>query len=51
MKENNSQNLSIIKFIKSIYNKNTFIPLHEPRFLGNEKNILMNVLTQHLYPQ
>ena len=40
MKENNSQNLSIIKFIKSIYNKNTFIPLHEPRFLGNEKKYL-----------
>ncbi len=37
MKKNNeSQNLSIIKFIQSIYKTNKFIPLHEPRFMGNE---------------
>jgi len=38
MSENsNNQNLAIIKFIKSIYNKkNKFIPLHNPRFIGNE---------------
>ncbi len=32
-----NQNLSVINFIKSTYNTNKFIPLHEPRFLGNEK--------------
>ena len=38
MNENSvNQNLAVINFIKSIYNKNQFIPLHEPRFLGNEK--------------
>ena len=30
------QNLAVIDFIKSTYNTNKFIPLHEPRFLGNE---------------
>lgn len=41
MNENNDdQNLSVINFIKSIYNKDKFIPLHEPRFLGNEKKYL-----------
>ena len=40
MRQNNDkQNLSVINFIKSIYN-NKFIPLHEPRFLGNEKKYL-----------
>ena len=36
---NGNQNLAVIKFIKSIYNKDKFIPLHQPRFVGNEKNI------------
>tara|TARA_B110000483_G_scaffold99357_2_gene121827 strand:- start:151 stop:1311 length:1161 start_codon:yes stop_codon:yes gene_type:complete len=41
MNENNvNQNLAVINFIKSIYNNNKFIPLHEPRFLGNEKKYL-----------
>jgi perosamine synthetase len=40
MKENNNENLAIIKFIKSIYKKRIFIPLHEPRFIGNEKKYL-----------
>jgi len=30
----------IIKFIKTVYNTNEFIPLHEPRFIGNEKKYL-----------
>jgi len=34
------KNRSIINFIKSIYNRKKFIPLHEPRFLGNEKKYL-----------
>jgi len=41
MNENNgNQNSAVINFIKSIYSKNQFIPLHEPRFLGNEKKYL-----------
>ncbi len=37
---NDTLNLKIINFIKSIYNQNKFIPLHEPRFLGNEKKYI-----------
>ncbi len=41
MKENNVNiNLAVIKFIKSVFSKKKFIPLHEPKFLGNEKNYL-----------
>ena len=41
MRENNNdQNLAIIDFIKSIYNSDKFIPLHEPSFVGNEKKYL-----------
>jgi len=41
MKENkDSKNLSIINFIRLIYNNVNFIPLHEPRFPGNEKKYL-----------
>ena len=29
----------IVDFIQSLYNTKEFIPLHEPRFCGNEKNI------------
>ena len=37
MKKNlDNQNLAVINFIKSIYKKK-FIPLHEPKFMGNEK--------------
>jgi len=39
-KISNNENLCIINFIKSIYNNNNFIPLHEPKFLGNEKKYL-----------
>ena len=37
---NKNQYLAVIDFIKSTYNHNEFIPLHEPRFLGNEKKYL-----------
>ena len=37
---NGNQNLAVIKFIRSIYDKDKFIPLHEPRFVGNEKKYL-----------
>ncbi len=30
----------IIEFIKDTFNTNEFIPLHEPRFIGNEKKYL-----------
>src|SRR5512138_3254006 len=30
----------IITFIRDIYNTDKFIPLHEPRFIGNEKKYL-----------
>jgi perosamine synthetase len=38
--KNNNKNLTIVKFIKSIYIKKRFVPLHEPRFIGNEKKYL-----------
>ena len=40
IKNNDNLNLTIIKFIKSIYGKSKFIPLHEPMFIGNEKKYL-----------
>ena len=41
MNENDdSQNLAVINFIKSTYDNNKFIPLHEPKFIGNEKKYL-----------
>ena len=32
--------VSVVDFIRSIYKTDSFIPLHEPRFLGNEKKYL-----------
>ena len=41
MSENSDkQNLSVIDFIRSIYSKDKFVPLHEPIFAGNEKKYL-----------
>ena len=37
IKNNENENLAVINFIKKIYSNKKFIPLHEPRFLGNEK--------------
>jgi perosamine synthetase len=37
-------NDQIISFIKESYNTNSFIPLHEPRFKGNEKNYLIDTI-------
>lgn len=34
------ENSSVIDFIRSIYKTEVFIPLHEPRFKGNEKKYL-----------
>ena len=35
-----SQNKSIVNLIRSVYKTDSFIPLHEPRFIGNEKKYL-----------
>ncbi|MEL7271420.1 MAG: LegC family aminotransferase [Bacteroidota bacterium] len=35
-----SKNDTIIDFIRNCYNTQDFIPLHEPKFTGNEKNYL-----------
>jgi perosamine synthetase len=40
VKNNDIQNLSVIKFIKSIYGKKKLIPLHEPNFSEKEKKYL-----------
>jgi aminotransferase in exopolysaccharide biosynthesis len=41
MNENkNNQNSSVINFIKSTFKNDDYIPLHEPRFVGNEKKYL-----------
>tara|TARA_Y200000002_G_scaffold131739_1_gene108538 strand:+ start:20592 stop:21752 length:1161 start_codon:yes stop_codon:yes gene_type:complete len=39
-KNNDIQNLAVIEYIKSLYNNKNFIPLHQPRFIGNEKKYL-----------
>jgi perosamine synthetase len=36
----NTQYTPVVNFIRSIYHTDSFIPLHEPRFLGNEKKYL-----------
>ena len=28
-----------VRFVRNLYNSSNKIPLHEPRFIGNEKNI------------
>ena len=33
-----------VNFVKSIYKTNDFIPLHEPRFIGNEKKYLLECI-------
>ena len=40
IKNNDNQNLAVIKFIKSIYSKKEIVSLHEPSFVGNEKKYL-----------
>ncbi len=32
-----NQKLALIRFIRSLYNTDSFIPLHEPKFIGDEK--------------
>ena len=34
----------LIKFIRELYNSNDFIPLHAPRFNGNEKKYLEDTI-------
>ena len=33
-----------VRFVQDIYNTNDFIPLHEPRFVGNEKKYVLDTL-------
>ena len=40
LKNDENLNQLVITFIKSLYVDNEFIPLHEPRFVGNEKYYL-----------
>ena len=40
MNPNNNQFSSIVNLIREIYNTDSFVPLHEPRFIGNEKKYL-----------
>ena len=35
---------STIDFVKSVFNSNGFIPLHEPKFIGNEKAYLSDCI-------
>ena len=39
-----SNNSEIIGFIKNQFGNKAFIPLHEPRFLGNEKNYVVDAI-------
>jgi len=42
---NKKKNSNTIKFIRDIYSsKDDFIPLHEPRFVGNEKKYLLDTI-------
>lgn len=34
----------IVEFIKSLYKTNNFIPLHEPKFIGNERQYVLEAL-------
>jgi perosamine synthetase len=34
----------LVKFIKDLYQTNSFIPLHEPKFIGKEKEYLLDVI-------
>ena len=38
--ESSNQLEAIVSFIREVFNSDSFIPLHEPRFLGNEKKYL-----------
>jgi len=35
---------SFVGFVKEIYETNEFIPLHEPRFIGNEKKYVLDTI-------
>lgn len=39
-----SENKNIISFIRDLYQSQEFIPLHEPRFVGNEKKYLLETI-------
>ncbi len=35
---------NFVRFVRELYGTNDFIPLHEPRFIGNEKQYLMDTI-------
>lgn len=35
---------NFVKFVREIYHKSSFIPLHEPQFVGNEKKYLSDAI-------
>ena len=35
---------SFLRFVRELYQTNSFIPLHEPTFKGNEKKYLDEVI-------
>ena len=35
---------NFVDFVRSVYGRNEFIPLHEPRFIGNEKKYLLECI-------
>jgi aminotransferase in exopolysaccharide biosynthesis len=39
-----SENKNTISFIRELYQSQDFIPLHEPRFVGNEKKYLLDTI-------
>tara|TARA_B110000037_G_scaffold196757_1_gene234273 strand:- start:157 stop:1317 length:1161 start_codon:yes stop_codon:yes gene_type:complete len=43
-KKRNKKYIDIINFIRTVYNTSSFIPLHEPKFNGNEKRNLVECI-------
>ena len=37
-------NINLINFIKKQFYDSNFIPLHEPKFIGNEKEYINNAI-------
>ena len=35
---------TVIQYIRDIFNTDHFIPLHEPRFIGNEKKYIVDCI-------
>ena len=45
MTVNNSRGRALVSFIRDVYDEaNAFLPLHEPRFIGNEKKYVLETI-------